>query len=286
MARNDNQAALVAAGQGQAPRPRTQLTLVKGGGGAPSAETDAVMRMARKEKSAERKEKAAERDRDQIAEAGQLILYMGETTAANALGSFAHGALGDKIAPLGVDGRMVVGTLLVGYGAYNVAQGGDLGGHLIALGSGFVQSIVSSGARNLGQRWVTPAASQPAAGAAAQPGLLPPPELAEGDFARAGARPAQRGVFLTPEDRPRGKQRVFLTPDDEEEEDIEDDMEDDEAPRRNMHGRGQGGGGQGRPGQGRGGQGRGQGGHGGQGRGQGGGPQRQRPNRFRDARPR
>ncbi|MBK7758200.1 MAG: hypothetical protein IPI35_17745 [Deltaproteobacteria bacterium] len=273
MARNDNQAALVAAGQGQAPRPRTQLTLVKGGGGAPSAETDAVMRMTRKEKAAERKEKAAERDRDQIAEAGQLILYTGETTAANALGSFAHGALGDKIAPLGVDGRMVVGTLLLGYGAYNVAQGGDLGGHLIAFGSGFVQSIVSSGARNLGQRWVTPAASQPAAGAAAQPGLLPPPELAEGDFARAGARPAQRGVFLTPEDRPRGKQRVFLTPDDEEE-DIEDDMEDDEAPRRNMHGRGGG-----RPQPGRGGQGRGQGG-------QGGGPRRQRPNRFRDARPR
>jgi hypothetical protein len=266
MAGNNNQAALVAAGQGQAQRQRQQPQLVVVQGGANSAQTNAVERVA---KSNERKARAAERESGQLAEAGHLLMMVGETMTANALSSFAHGALGEKIAPMGFDLRGVLGPLMMIYGAYDVAHGGEIGGHAIAVGSGVLQSLVASGARGAGERWVNAPPSLPAAAPAGQ-GLLAPPEVAEGPFPGAG-RGQQRAVFLTPDDAPPRHQRVFLTPEDDEEEDEEEQDE------RGHHGH------RGRPPRGRGGQetrGRGPQGRGGR------DGRRESPNRFRDARPR
>ena len=272
MAGQNNQAALVAAGQGQGQRQRQPPQLVVVQGGANSAQTNAVERVA---KSNERKARAAERESGQLAEAGQLLFMVGETTAANAMSSFAHGALGEKIAPMGFDLRGVFGPLMMIYGAYDVANGGELGGHAIAVGSGVLQSLVASGARGAGERWVNAPPSLPAAAPAGQ-GLLAPPEVAEGPFPGAG-RGQQRAVFLSPDDEtPPRHHRAFLTPEDDE----EDEEEWDEEGR---HGH------RGRPLRGRGGQetrGRGPQGRGGRDERGGRGGRREPPNRFRDARPR
>lgn len=265
MAGNNNQAALVAAGQGQGQRQRQQPQFVVVQGGAGSAQTNAVERAA---KSNERKARAAERTSEQLAESGHLLLMVGETTMANAMSSFAHGALGEKIAPMGFDLRGVLGPLMMLYGAYDVAHGGEVGGHAIALGSGVVQSLVASGARGAGERWVNGSPSLPAAAPAGQ-GLLAPPEEAAGPFPGAGRGP-QRAVYLTPEgdEAPPRQHRVFVTPEEDE------DEEWDEGGR---HGH------RGRPPRGRGGQetrGRGPQGRGGR------DGRREPPNRFRDARPR
>jgi hypothetical protein len=92
------------------------------------------------------------RNKENVMEAGVLVLHTAETQGSLFLSSMAEGYFGShKLKVGGLDARAPAALLLEGYGLYETLSGHKGGGHALAIGNGLLGSWLASVAVNAGR---------------------------------------------------------------------------------------------------------------------------------------
>ena len=146
------------------------------------------------------------RNKENVMEAGVLVLHTAETQGTLFLGSMAEGYFGgEKMKVGGLDVRAPAALLLEGYGLYETLSGHKGGGHALAIGNGLLGSWLASVALNAG-RTLAEKKGQPVA----QPAVVvtqgvPASHLLAGpQLVDVPVGGPMREVMLTPEPAARG----------------------------------------------------------------------------------
>jgi hypothetical protein len=155
--------------------------------------------------------KRMSKNKENVMEAGVLVLHTAETQGTLFLSSMAEGYFGgDKMKVGGLDVRAPAALLLEGYGLYETLSGNKGGGHALAIGNGLLGSWLASVAVNAG-RTLAEKKGQPAAQPQPQPTVVvtqgvPATHLLEGPgfLPDAPLGGPVREVMLTPEPAARG----------------------------------------------------------------------------------